>query len=86
MSERLLKFLITELRTVRISCKKCNRAVVELPVDRLDAALSHGECRFCGYKFHDAGGPDPFHSLRMALDELRNMKGIEVSFVLPDER
>jgi hypothetical protein len=84
MSDKLLKFLVTELLTVRVGCKKCGRAVVELSIDRLHEALDGGECRFCHYKFHDAAAPDPFNNLRMALDELRGMKDkLEVSFVLP---
>jgi hypothetical protein len=52
MSEKLLRFLLSELKLVRLLCKKdgCVGGVVELPLNRL--TVIRGGCPLCGNPFH----------------------------------
>jgi hypothetical protein len=69
MSRNVLRIDLTELTTVRVICKKCNRGVIEVPVNRLETAFDHGECRFCNHQ-HLPRGHEPLNDLRVALMDL----------------
>jgi hypothetical protein len=89
MSEKLLKFLLTELKMVRIICKnKDCGAVVELPVDRLENSFKDFKCPLCREGIRDqTNREDPFDLLGRAIrkfNEPRVREHIEVEFVLPE--
>ncbi len=84
MSEQLLRFLLTELKTVRIRCQHC-KAVVEVTLDRLDKILATGDCPFCQHTLTDAeAGRHQLKALAQAVRDLVALKDqVEVEFVLP---
>jgi hypothetical protein len=95
MSEELLKFLLSELKTIRICCKgrrpdgtPC-AAVIEFPVARLKGFFNEApRCPFCQAEFvlRLAGGAhqDPFEDLAKALNALAGIqKQAEIEFVFP---
>lgn len=48
MSEKLFKFALAELLTVRISCQKEGRGkTLEVPVDKLNEIIHNGICPLC---------------------------------------
>jgi hypothetical protein len=94
MSEKLLKIMLEELGVIRIVCVACNVAF-EFPLEKLEQAFLHKykdgqnwECPHCHAPVKGDAGPgtpNPFDSFRRALAGLREMKGIQVQFVLPDK-
>jgi hypothetical protein len=84
MSEKLLKFLLTELDIVRIRCGKC-QAVIEMPVTNLGKSFGPFTCSCCNTPFYMPGTGDPFGSLSRAIAQLASMTNIQVEFVLPDK-
>jgi hypothetical protein len=85
MSEKMLRVNVSELTTFRIACLKCKRGVVEVRVDRLDAALDgHGQCRLCKHEHFADPSADPFNGLKIALQDLQRLKDtLAVEFDLP---
>lgn len=91
MSEKLLKFLLSELRTIRICCKgkrlngaECG-AVFEFRLEHLSAAFPNKcECPFCQTTFQAATAEHPFRLLSESLERLAKLKTLEVEFVMPD--
>ena len=90
MSETLLRFLLTELKTVRVICKRkdCG-AVTELPVERLEHAFREFKCPLCRAKIRNAPGEeDVFDLLGRAVRKLHEpqvRERIAIEFVLPDK-
>ena len=85
MSRKLLAFLLSELNTVRILCRKCS-AVAEMPLADLGRQPGHA-CRFCNAPFSlPPKNPGPFAALAQAIGELQKMNSaVDVEFVLPDK-
>lgn len=90
MSDRVLKFLLSELKTVRIICPHCE-AVAEMPIDRLATRFeTERKCLGCGesYGFGDHG--NPLDRLGKVIAEFfalqRNTKFPDIEFVLPDPK
>lgn len=90
MSERLFKFLLSELKLIRIRCKyeSCN-AVVELPISDLETMPEIANCPVC----KRAILPYPelpkdlvrFSDFARAVRVLGNPKNpADIEFVLPD--
>ena len=90
MSRKFLAFLLNELTTLRLRCKKCrSQATVEVPIDRfnrLDRTHEEGRCQLCGEPFFQ-NEPDRANYLKMLADALDGMKRVkelvEVEFVVP---
>lgn len=79
MSRKLLAFLVSELSVVRIVCAKC-RAASEVTVEQLSGGQSFG-CRYCDTQMQ---AHDTLAALARSILFLKNYKGFEVEFVLPD--
>ena len=85
MSKKMLRVSLDDLKTVRVSCLKCKRGVIEVPIDRLDAALHNGRCRLCDTQLLPQSGPEPLNSLKLALQELAaKAKDLAVEFEIPE--
>lgn len=90
MSEKLLRFLLSELKTVRVLCKDaaCG-AITEMPIGKLDAMLRAKQCAcpVCGRSFLSPPdvGQNYFAMLAIAIAGLAAIKSnVEVEFVLLD--
>jgi hypothetical protein len=92
MSRKLFAFLLSELSTVRLICKRptCG-GVAEMPIDQLEKRFE-GQyapaCPVCGgtYQGIDGSRPTAFHLLAVAVKRLQQCKdAVEIEFVLPDE-
>lgn len=46
MSETVLRILLSEIKTLRITCKNC-KAVIETLPDDLYNKTNNGQCKFC---------------------------------------
>ena len=88
MSEKVWKFLLIELETVRVHCQATGcGGIIESPVDTVGQKVRGLRCPFCGVDF------DPLHSGRNVLDEFALMvrklkthdKTFRFEFVLPDK-
>lgn len=80
----MLRIPITDLKTIRIVCKKCNNGVIEVPANRLSEALVDGKCRFCRYPLIKLDNYDPIQSLKVALEELSRIeKDLGIEFEIP---
>jgi hypothetical protein len=87
MSEKLLKFLLSDLDLIRVRCRKCGSAV-EIKVDNVVNAKEI----FC------PGCPDPrpvlqstaaghvnhLGAMASAILKLKQLKDVEIEFVIPD--
>ena len=88
MSRKLLAFLLSELKTVRIICAKCG-GTAEMTVKQLGArsGLSCPACR--NELIEDAYGPTkhPLFALGKAIEHLQDgaPQPFKIEFVLPDE-
>jgi hypothetical protein len=84
MSEKLLKILIGELTTVRVSCTHCH-TVVEVTVDALGDTFKDGHCLKCERPlFVSTQRPTPLSQLCDALRALQQqpVKTVNVEFSL----
>ena len=85
MSEKLIKFGLSELKTVRITCAQEGTAggSLEVPVDKITSALINGECPICHQRH--------LTSFSTALSDLghafTNLKALDsqatLDFILP---
>ena len=97
MSRKLLAFLLSELRTIRIVCKgqikgKPCGTVLEVPLSNLADffARTDATCRHCNTSWLHFPSPgdaqEPFRLLAQAINNFANMKErVDVEFVLPDK-
>jgi hypothetical protein len=87
MSERQLKFFLSELQVVRVLCQGRNgvgcAGVVELPIDRLAERYRDQKCPLCGADIPNSS-PNYLEMLGNALVGLRGNRGLKLEFVLPD--
>ncbi len=80
----MLRINISELKTVRITCMKCKRGVIEVPVSRLGNALDHGRCRLCDEVVLPDHAKELLSGLRLAIEELGGHNPhISVEFEIP---
>ena len=87
MSEKLLRFLLSELNIVRIRCRnpEC-RTIVEIPIEDLgNPNVSYAHCEFCHADFNPTHGDTiPLNVLGKALNDFRKLKAVvDLEFVLP---
>jgi len=82
MSERILKILLSELKTVRLLCQaKGCQGITELPVSKLKKGMT---CPLCREEF-DASGFYALHELATAFRLLDSVKDhVQLEFVVPD--
>ena len=88
MSERLFKFLLSELKTIRVHCQVpgCG-VVIEVPVDQLDQKFGTMRCPVCQQQLYapTERGENPFVSLASAMRLFRSdATRAQIEFVLPD--
>lgn len=90
MSEKLLKFLLSELKIIRIVCKKdtCG-AILELPLRQAGRRHQHFECPVCGTDFR-ADASDKRNHLEELADAVKRLEGalndrVGIELVLPGE-
>lgn len=86
MSEKITRYLLSEIKTIRVVCKRC-KGVVETSIENASDALS-GQltCRFCNADFEkpDHSRYNPFKHLEMIAEAFEKMEpDIEVQFVFP---
>src|SRR5437762_2263433 len=88
MSETIFKFLLSELRTIRIFCqnKSCG-VVVEMPVSTLasDPPHEHTKCKHCGQLFNPTKKDDyALVNFAKAVEAVKALEEIvQIEFVLP---
>jgi hypothetical protein len=85
VSRKLLAFLLSELKTVRILCKKegC-RGIIEVSIEDLPGKLDGCQCPFCKTSFRLAN-EDNFALLAKAIGNLARISDkVDVEFILPD--
>jgi hypothetical protein len=91
MSERVFKFRLAELGTVRIVCAKC-RAAAEVTIDQLATRFSDDPvCVGCNHHLGIArGAGNPVTRLAVAIRDYITLKAnseqplADIEFVLPD--
>ena len=86
MSEKLLKLLLSDLRTIRIVCRKCG-AAVEIPIDCIG---NTGEvfCPGCPTDKKTVlryAKRDDLVNLAAAIIGLKQAKDVEIEFVVPEK-
>ena len=89
MSETILKFLLDEMKIVRLKCRnnKCG-VVIEMPVNDIDKFIIDCQCPSCRQSFRgpkDLGSPDFLEQLSKAFRGLALTNGVAVEFVLPGQ-
>lgn len=87
MSETLFKFLLSELKTVRVRCRHngCG-AVVEIPTAELGHKFGNGHCPVCQQVLQLPGDNNGFIQLAEAVKNLTGAKSnVEIEFALPDK-
>ena len=88
MSRRLLVFLLSELATLRVVCRRpgCG-GVTEMPLDRVAARFADPRCPVCQGELlpGNAAGANPLTQLARAAVALQaHAANVDVEFVLPD--
>jgi rRNA maturation protein Nop10 len=81
MSERILRILLEELKTLRLVCRSCGDAV-ELAIDKLDTPLTRDAyCPGCGGPLRSihphTTAPDVFDKLALAIRGLQQLRSHE---------
>jgi hypothetical protein len=84
MSETILKILLSELATLRITCRAC-KATVEVPIDSLNRGRKSIICPGCGVPMRSVSHhqPDAFDALADAVQGLKKLQDCDAAFVLP---
>jgi hypothetical protein len=89
MSEKLVKFTITELATVRLTCLTCQNAT-EMTVDEAGRRVDDSRCPLCRAEWMwpspaDPPGKTPINQLAKMVQRIQaQTKHVRVEFVLPD--
>jgi hypothetical protein len=86
MSRKLLAFLMSELKTVRIICQQDGCGVIaEIPIEELDSKMSGPNCLFCKRPF-TAVPDNPFVLLAKAARKFKLCSNeVQIEFVIPDD-
>lgn len=79
MSRKLLAFLLSELNTVRIVCKKC-RTAVEMTAEQVGGVTEYN-CLGCRTTINAATA---LKSLAAGMGNVKSSDLVEVEFVVPD--
>jgi hypothetical protein len=87
MSKKLLAFLLSELKIVRIVCQnQACQTVVEMPLDVFEKGIADPlRCKFCNQEFNPThAGTPPLAAFAAAIQALRGLKNVvDLEFVLP---
>lgn len=84
MSEKVLKMLLGEIRTIRVICQTCE-TVVEMPVEKLADRFSESACRFCKSEFKAPGKADPFKELTHAFKAFEILSdSVQIELIVPE--
>lgn len=88
MSERVLKFLLSELKVMRVVCPTC-KGVVEVSIDKAPAAFIQTGCRLCEAGLGIPLGNNYLLTLANTIRTLQELQkhpagAAEIEFVLPD--
>jgi hypothetical protein len=82
MSETLFRFLLTELKTARVICRRCN-GVLEVAIEQVGSAFAI-RCPLCNKEFRMAHQPNPVAEFGKAVQGLKAMAELlELEFALP---
>jgi len=91
LSEKLFKFLLSELSIIRVECQKC-KGVAEVALSGLTKAIKEEAnqnclCPFCGHDFYRVDLKcGPLHELVHAINTLAGYTGqVQIQFVLKDQ-
>lgn len=87
MPHTTLRFLLSELRTIRLKCLACRtNAAIEMPIAKLDR-IEGFCCPICKESFDaNRDGKDYLAMLQDAVSGLQNAaKKLQIEFVLPVE-
>lgn len=88
MSEKILKFLLDELKTVRLVCQATGcGAAIEFSCEHLQQTPT--KCPVCGAHFFDVASDKPqrdyIKNLLLALHHLEFVRErVKIEFVMPD--
>jgi hypothetical protein len=86
VSEKVLKFYLDELQTIRVTCRNgvCG-ATVEAPIEHAEHLFS-SQCPVCKKEYLGQPGSSPVALLAKVIRELAAVKGhVQIAFVLPDK-
>lgn len=84
MSEKLFRFLLSELKTIRIICKGCH-GIIELPPGKIAHQLAAVQCPLCRVSF---GHSENYQLAKLAeaIHELSKPDApVTVEFLIPDK-
>jgi hypothetical protein len=88
MSEKLFRFLLNELKTVRVRCGRCN-VTLEVDTELLPKKFYRRTCPLCQSEYNIPHLPDdynPFHDLAKLLRFFNEAKDqVTMEFTLPDK-
>ena len=90
MSEKLLKFLLSELKIIRVRCQSqlCG-AIIEVPAAKVAEMFKHLCCPICNANLlpeRAVTGPNAFQQLAGAIDAFnKNANHIQIEFVIPEQ-
>ena len=91
MSRRLLVFLLSELRIVRLVCKnmaggqKCG-AVAEMTIEQMNNP-NEQYCKICKARFSDPNNTNPIHGFAhavLSMQQHSNTNAVDLEFIFPD--
>ena len=88
MSEKLFKFLLSEITLVRVHCRNdvCG-GVIEIPIEKLGTVFRNCSCPLCHRQF-DQGNWHGDNLLMIFAEAVKRLNGIKdkvgLEFVLPD--
>jgi hypothetical protein len=89
MSEKLFRFLLSELTIIRVCClNPVCKGVIEIPLDKLRTMFPKCCCPLCRQQFHQPydDGSHLLEWLGKAIEELKAIKDkVEIEFSLPDK-
>lgn len=87
MSRRLLAFLLSEIKTVRVACPRC-AAVTELTVEQMGYRLDDLRCPVCRAEWTEFIGGELENNLKRlgkAIADFQKVPGAKhIEFILPD--
>ena len=88
MSEKLFRFLLNELKTIRVHCGHCS-VTVEIEIDLLEQKFKTRSCPVCQEKFELDRVPNdynPFRELAKVAEFFEAVKDqVTVEFTIQDK-
>lgn len=85
MSEKLFRFLVSEIKSMRVICKnKDCGTVLEIPLKKLEDGRGEIQCPVCKNWLQKGGINCHLSDLAAALDRFSKLDYVDVEFTLPD--